>query len=69
MPTYDQASFDATRAALLELAKGLTGYQHAFGARGDVDPVRTRSVRGADPATASPRFGGFEEDGQDWQAG
>src|SRR5271166_751569 len=34
------ASCDATRAALLELAKGLTGYQHAFGARGDVDPVR-----------------------------
>jgi len=40
MPAYDQASFDATRAALLELAKGLTGFEHAFGARGDVDPVR-----------------------------
>ena len=41
MPTYDQASFDATRAALLELAKGLTGYQRMLGARGDVDPVAT----------------------------
>jgi len=40
LPDYDQASFDATRAALLELAKGLPGHQHAFGARGDVDPVR-----------------------------
>jgi hypothetical protein len=40
MPAYDQTCFDATRAALLELAKGLAGYEHAFGARGDVDPVR-----------------------------
>ena len=40
IPAYDQASFDVTRAALLELAKGLTGFDHAFGARGDVDPVR-----------------------------
>jgi hypothetical protein len=39
MPAYDQASFDATRAALLELAKGLSGFEHAFGGRGDVDPV------------------------------
>lgn len=40
MPAYDQASFDATRAALLELAKGLAGFEHAFGLRSDVDPVR-----------------------------
>jgi len=40
MPAYDQASFDATRAALLELAKGLGELKHAFGARGEVDPVR-----------------------------
>jgi hypothetical protein len=40
MPDYEAASFDATRAALLELARGLTGFDHAFGARGDVNPVR-----------------------------
>ncbi len=38
-PDYDQASLDDTRAALLELAKGLHGYQHAFGAKDEVDPV------------------------------
>jgi len=31
-PDYDQASLDATRAALLDLAKGLHGFSHAFGA-------------------------------------
>jgi hypothetical protein len=40
MPDYEPASFDATRAALLELARGLNGFDHAFGARGDVKPVR-----------------------------
>lgn len=40
MPEYDQASLDATRGALLELGKGLRGFQHAFGAKGEVDPVR-----------------------------
>ena len=39
-PDYDQASLDATRAALLDLAKGLYGFHHAFGARDEVDPVR-----------------------------
>lgn len=38
-PDYDQDDLDATRAALLELAKGLHGYQHAFGAKDEVDPV------------------------------
>ena len=38
-PDYDQASLDATRAALLTLGKGLHGYRHAFGAKGEVDPV------------------------------
>jgi hypothetical protein len=37
---YDAASLDATRKALLELARGLTGFDHAFGARDEVDPVR-----------------------------
>jgi hypothetical protein len=39
-PAYDQASFDATRNALLELSKGMPGYTHAFGVAGHVDPVR-----------------------------
>ena len=40
MPDYDQASLKATRDALMELAKGLSGYEHAFGAKNEVDPVR-----------------------------
>ncbi len=40
MPDYDQASLKATRDALLELAKGLSGYEHAFGAKNQVDAVR-----------------------------
>jgi hypothetical protein len=39
MPAYDRASFDATRAALLELAKGLGSFEHAFGAKSEVNPV------------------------------
>jgi hypothetical protein len=39
-PDYDQASLDATRKALLALADGLHGYQHAFGAKADVNPVQ-----------------------------
>jgi hypothetical protein len=39
-PEYETASLDATRSALLELARGLTGFDRAFGAKGDVDPVR-----------------------------
>jgi hypothetical protein len=37
---YDEPSLDATRNALLELGRGLTGYERVFGARQDVDPVR-----------------------------
>jgi hypothetical protein len=40
MPDYDAATLDATRSALLELAKGLRGVDRAFGRREDVDPVR-----------------------------
>jgi hypothetical protein len=40
MPDYDAATLDATRNALLELAKGLRGVDRAFGRREDVDPVR-----------------------------
>ncbi|MEZ7239740.1 DUF1254 domain-containing protein [Rhodococcus sp. GXMU-t2271] len=39
-PDYDRASLDATRDALLALARGLTGFDRMFGARGEVDPVR-----------------------------
>jgi hypothetical protein len=39
-PEYDAPSLDATRAALLELAKGVGGFEHAFGSKHAVDPVR-----------------------------
>lgn len=37
---YDGITLDATREGLLELAKGLGGFEHAFGAPDAVDPVR-----------------------------
>jgi hypothetical protein len=40
LPEYDQASFDATRHALLELAKGIRNFDRAFGSADQVDPVR-----------------------------
>ncbi len=40
LPDYDQPSLDATRRALLELAKGIGGFERAFGPRDTVDPVR-----------------------------
>jgi hypothetical protein len=40
LPDYEAASFDATREALLDLMKGLDGFEHAFGARDEVEPVR-----------------------------
>jgi hypothetical protein len=39
-PSYDQATFAATWGALIELARGLSGFEHAFGSRSEVDPVR-----------------------------
>lgn len=39
-PDYDAASFDETRDALLSLARNLTGFDHMFGARDEVEPVR-----------------------------
>lgn len=39
-PEWDRGSLDRTREALLELAKGYPGFDRAFGARQDVDPVR-----------------------------
>jgi hypothetical protein len=40
MPDYEPSSFDATRKAVLELAKHVGGLDHAFGTRDEVDPVR-----------------------------
>jgi hypothetical protein len=40
MPDYDTAGLDATRNSLLELARGLRGFDHAFGSRAEVDPIR-----------------------------
>jgi hypothetical protein len=40
MPDYDTASFDTTRDALLELARGLGDFSRAFGARDEVDPIQ-----------------------------
>jgi hypothetical protein len=40
MPDYDLESLDATRDALLDLARGLDNFDRTFGARADVDPVR-----------------------------
>jgi hypothetical protein len=40
MPDYDVAALDSTRETLLELARGLRGFDHAFGPRSYVDPVR-----------------------------
>ena len=40
MPDYDKGSFDATRNAVLELGKHLGGFDHAFGSKKEVDPVR-----------------------------
>ena len=37
-PEYDQPNLDATRTALLELAKGIGSLANAFGAKQDVNP-------------------------------
>src|SRR4051812_4706567 len=39
-PDYDETSLTDTRNALLELARGLGGFAHAFGRKDAVDPVR-----------------------------
>ncbi|WP_072803561.1 DUF1254 domain-containing protein [Rhodococcoides yunnanense] len=39
-PEYDGAGMDATRNALLSLAKGIHDFDHTFGARSQIDPVR-----------------------------
>lgn len=39
-PDYDPTSFGETRDALLALARNLSGFDHMFGAKDDVEPVR-----------------------------
>lgn len=38
-PDYDIPSLDATRQELLRLARELSAFDHAFGAKSDVDPI------------------------------
>jgi hypothetical protein len=40
MPDYDTSTVDETREALLQLARGLTGFTKMFGRREEVDPIR-----------------------------
>jgi hypothetical protein len=40
MPDYDLESLDATRDALLALARGLDNFDRMFGAPAEVDPIR-----------------------------
>jgi len=40
LPDYDTASFDATRNALLDLARGLDDFSGAFGAKDQVNPIQ-----------------------------
>ena len=40
LPDYDAISFTETRESILALAKGLGGFDKAFGRRTEVDPVR-----------------------------
>lgn len=39
MPAYDEASHTATRSAILELAAGVSKYDHSFGTKDQVDPI------------------------------
>lgn len=40
LPDYDRSSFDDTRAALLVLARHLTGFDRMFGSIEETDPIR-----------------------------
>lgn len=39
LPDYDEHSQTATRSAILELARGVSTYDHAFGTAAEVDPI------------------------------
>jgi hypothetical protein len=40
MPDYDSGSLDTTRQALLTLASQMDAFDHSFGAKSDVNPIR-----------------------------
>lgn len=62
LPDYDAASFDATRNALLELARGLGDFGNAFGTASEVDPIQhligTAAGWGGLPASEAFYVGG-----------
>jgi hypothetical protein len=57
LPDYDKASYKATLAAILDLAKGLKRYTETFGSRAEVNPVHfmigTASAWGGLPDNAA----------------
>ena len=61
LPSYDGASLDETRDALLTLARNLTGFDRTFGTREEVDPVRhligTAAGWGGLPSTEASYIG------------
>ncbi|PYI38047.1 carboxylesterase [Arthrobacter psychrolactophilus] len=40
LEAYDEVSLNATRSSLLALAQGISGLEHCFGKKEDVDPIR-----------------------------
>jgi hypothetical protein len=61
IPDYDTKSLDETRAALLSLARNLTGFDRMFGSKNEVDPVRhligTAAGWGGLPSTEASYIG------------
>lgn len=39
LPDYDRESYEATRNGVIELARGISGFDRAFGKKSEVDPV------------------------------
>lgn len=60
-PDYETASFDETRAALLALARNLTGFDRTFGTKTEVDAIRhligTAAGWGGLPSTEASYIG------------
>lgn len=60
-PSYDNTSFDETRNALLALARNLDGFDHTFGTRDEIEPVRhligTAAGWGGLPSTEAAYIG------------